>query len=95
MTTPPLLDIALRRLHAALDQLEAAAERRAKAEGERADLEEELSLMQDDRTRLATELDGALARGRTLDAAGAEVARRLREAGSTLRGLIRQSDEGT
>ncbi len=90
--TPPSLKAALKRLNGALDQLEAAAERRAKAEGERSDLEEELGLMQDDRTRLAVELDGALARGRALDVATAEVAQRLRTTGATLRKLIEQID---
>jgi hypothetical protein len=93
MTSPPSLKAALKRLTAALDQLEAAAERRAKAESERNDLEEELALMQDDRSRLAVELDGALARGRALDVASTEVAQRLRSAGAVLRALLERADE--
>jgi len=59
---PERLEAALRRLAAALDKLEAAGERRAKADALRANLEEELAVLQDDRSRLAVELDGAIAR---------------------------------
>jgi len=88
MDTPERFEAALKRLSAALEQLEAASARRIKAEAQRADLEEELSVMQDDRSRLAVELDGALARTLALEAAAAEAARRLAGAGAALRGLV-------
>ena len=50
----------LRRMRAAIDLLEAALERRARRDASRRDADEELALMQDDRARLAVELDGAL-----------------------------------
>lgn len=76
------------RLGAALDQLEAAAARRAQAEGARGNLEDELNVMQDDRARLALDLDGALARGRALASANAEVMRRLETVEDTVKALL-------
>jgi uncharacterized protein YlxW (UPF0749 family) len=86
------LDAALKRLAAALDQLEAAAARRAEADAVRADLEEELAIMQDDRSRLAVELDGAVARAKSLQTANAEVSRRLERASATLQSLLAAVD---
>ncbi|HKH80792.1 MAG TPA: DUF4164 family protein [Methylovirgula sp.] len=71
---------ALKGLVAALDQLEAACERRLQAEAERNDIEEEFAVLQDDRARLAVELDGAVARSQSLELANNEVARRLAKA---------------
>jgi predicted nucleic acid-binding Zn-ribbon protein len=88
MTTPARLETALKRLAASLDQLEAAAERRAGAEAERRDLEEEFAVMQDDRTRLAVELDGMLARSSTLELANEDVSRRLKNLGATIKTIL-------
>lgn len=88
MNLPQPLQDALRRLASAIDQIEAAAERRAIADRVRADLEEELAVMQDDRARLAVELDGALARARTLTQATEEVSRRLDRAADTVAGVL-------
>lgn len=84
----PRLDEALRRLASALDLLEAAVARRAAAEAARADLAEELAVMQDDRARLALDLDAATARAKTLEAASQQVSRRLDKAGQSIRALI-------
>jgi hypothetical protein len=92
MTSPNPLDAALKRLANALESLEAADERRAAAERVRADLEEELAVMQDDRARLAAELDGALAANRTLALANADVAARLERAEIMLSELIDSVD---
>ena len=86
------LDAALKRLAVALDQLEAAAERRAAADAVRADLEEELAIMQDDRSRLAVELDGTIARAQSLQTANNEVSRRLERASATLRSVLSAVD---
>ena len=88
MSLPNALASALRRLDAALDHLEAAAERRGLADAARGNIEEELAIMQDDRTRLAVELDGALAQGKTLNLAHDEVARRLERARLTIENVI-------
>ncbi len=92
MTTPARLETALKRFAAALDQLEAAAERRAQADAERSDLEEEFAVMQDDRTRLAVELDGAIAHSSTLALANDEVARRLHGVGMTIKTILEKAD---
>ena len=88
MSLPINLEAALRRLTAALDQLEAAIQRRAQADAARANLEEELAIMQDDRSRLAVELDGAMARGNTLAQVNDEVARRLQRASATIGAVL-------
>ena len=84
----PRLDEALRRLASALDQLEAATARRAAAEAARADLTEELAVMQDDRARLALDLDAALARAKRLEATSQQVSRRLDKTSASIRTLI-------
>jgi hypothetical protein len=88
MDMPERLAAALRRLLAALEKIEAAGDRRAKAEVLRANLEEELAVMQDDRSRLAVELDGAVARSISLEAANDEVVRRLKSANAALRAVL-------
>lgn len=85
---PACLAEAVRTLYAALDRLDAASERRVKAESQRATLEEELAVLQDDRLKLAAELDGADARVRVLEAANDEVKRRLAYAGAEIRAVL-------
>jgi chromosome segregation ATPase len=87
---PDRLDAALKRLAAALDRLEAASERRAKADATRANLEEELAVLQDDRSRLAVELDGAIARSKYLELANEEVSRRLNQANAEIRAVLNE-----
>ena len=94
MARPAILDSALRRLTAALDQLEAASERLTRAAAEKRDLTDTLAVMQDDRSRLAHELDAALARTQVLQRATDEVALRLGEAAGTIRHLLASADEG-
>lgn len=88
---PERLDAALKRLAAALDRLDAASERRAKADALRANLEDELAVMQDDRARLAVELDGAIARAKSLELANDEVARRLNGACAEIREVLAEA----
>jgi 2-methylisocitrate lyase-like PEP mutase family enzyme len=88
---PERLDAALKRLAAALDRLDAASDRRAKADALRANLEDELAVMQDDRSRLAVELDGAIARAKSLELANNEVARRLNGASAEIRGILAEA----
>jgi chromosome segregation ATPase len=85
---PERLDAALRKLAAALDRLEAAGERRARADALRANLEEELAVLQDDRSKLAVELDGAMARANALELANEEVGRRLNHASAEIRAVL-------
>lgn len=92
MSLPDSLEAALRRLNTAIDLLEAAAERRRQGGLARGDSAEELAIMQDDRARLAAELDGALARGRSLDLAHGEVARRIERARAHVVALIEAAE---
>jgi chromosome segregation ATPase len=85
---PERLEAALRRLAAALDKLEAAGERRAKADALRANLEEELAVLQDDRSRLAAAPHGAIARSNALELANQEVGRRLNQASVEIRSVL-------
>jgi hypothetical protein len=80
-------------MRAAIDLLEAAVERRARIDAKRGDADEEFALMQDDRARLAVELDGALSRGRALEAANAEAAKKLAQADAALDRLIERAIE--
>ena len=92
MTRPAPLDAALKRLTSALDQLEAAGERVARAGADRRDLVDTLTVMQDDRGRLAGELDAALTRTQALEHANDEVAARLCQAGTGLRRLLAHAE---
>lgn len=56
-----------------------------------AELEEELDIMQDDRGRLALELDAALAHVSALEKARDEVLRRLDEAGADVAAALGQA----
>ena len=82
------LDDAVKRLDAALGLLEAAVTRRLEAERRRGDLETELQIMQDDRARLAVELDGTMARLHRVEAAASDVGRRVERAAGVLREVL-------
>lgn len=92
MMSHPALDAALKRLSSALDQLEATAHGLARAGAEKRDLVDTLAVMQDDRGRLACELDVALTRSQALAQASAEVSQRLGRAGGALRRLLDDAD---
>jgi len=87
-TPPDALDLSLKRLAAAIDLLERAAERRMRHDDTRANAEEEYALMQDDRSRLAVELDAAPAHARALDRARAHARERLASAAETIGRII-------
>jgi len=89
----PLLDDALKRLDVAVGLLEAALSRRLEAERRRGDLDTELQLMQDDRARLAVELDGALTRLHRYEAATDDVSRRVRQAIGTIQSVLVQAGQ--
>ena len=58
----------------------------------RANAEEEFALMQDDRARLAVELDAALDRSRALEAANVNAGERLAEAARAIGRVIERMD---
>jgi len=86
MTDTSAIDLATRRLAAALDALEAAADRRADRGGD--GLAAQLHALVDDRSRLAADLDAAAARSRALETTNREVARRLDVAIDTIRSVL-------
>lgn len=88
MTQSPRIDGALARLSTALDALELAVARRLENEYSSADLEEELAVMQDDRSRLALELDAALARSSAMDKARQDVLGRLDRASASVAAVL-------
>ncbi len=86
------LELSLRRLASAVESLERAAERRMRLDEARASVEEEYALMQDDRSRLAVELDAALDRSRGLEAASLEAGERLAQAARTIGKILERMD---
>ena len=77
-------DPLLARLRAALENLEAAAERRARRAAAPSDAEAEFAMMQDDRARLAVELDAALDAQRALAEANAAARERVARAAGVI-----------
>lgn len=71
------LAAALQRLGAAIDLVDAAASRRLTADRNDAARAVELELMRGDRSRLAEELDQALARANALEGAQRDIAARV------------------
>lgn len=88
------LDDAMKRLEGALGLLEAAMTRRMEADRRRGDLETELQIMQDDRARLAVELDGAMARLLRVEAAAGDVGRRVERAAGVIRDVLGRAEGG-
>jgi Domain of unknown function (DUF4164) len=82
------VEAASRRLALALDVLEAAVERRREAAGAEDSLTAQIHALDDDRARLAGELDQAAARTRVLESTNEEVAKRIAQAIETIRGVL-------
>ncbi len=87
------LDAALTRFNKALDALEAASAERRESTLTLSDLEEELAVMQDDRNRLALELDAALARAALLEKNGEEALRRIERASAGVAAVLGEGGE--
>src|SRR3954451_9094290 len=86
------LEDALKRLEGAIGQIEPAVSRRLEIERRRGDLETELQIMQDDRARLAVELDGATARLGQVEAASEDVGRRVERAIGAIRQVLEHAE---
>jgi len=78
------LEMAIKRVASAVEKLEWAADARERHDEARATRQEEFALMQDDRSRLAVELDAAVDRSRALESANGEAARRLADAAQAI-----------
>lgn len=86
------LDDAMKRLDQAVGLLEAAVSRRLETERRRGDLETELQIMQDDRARLAVELDGALTRLDRAESAADDVGQRVRLAMGAIESVLARAE---
>src|SRR5438270_7570178 len=82
------IEIATRRLMAALDSLESAVERRRDADRDENELASRIQALGADRSRLADELDGSLVKSRRLERANREIAERLDAAIGTIRSVL-------
>ena len=85
---PSEVEMATRRLIAALDALEAAVERRREADRDEDELAARIQALGIDRSRLAHELDGSLVRSRELERVNREVSQRLDVAIDTIRTVL-------
>jgi D-serine deaminase-like pyridoxal phosphate-dependent protein len=89
-TSMDSLETSLKRLATAVDALEWATDLRMRHDEARASTQEEFALMQDDRSRLAVELDAAVDRSRALESANAEAAKRLARAAQAVERVLGQ-----
>ena len=78
------IEMSLKRLGSAVEALEWATDLRVRHEEARATTLEEFALMQDDRSRLAVELDAAVDRSRALESANTEAGKRLARAADAI-----------
>jgi predicted RNase H-like nuclease (RuvC/YqgF family) len=85
---PADLEIATRRLMAALEALESAVERRRDADRDEDELASRIQALGADRSRLADELDGSLVKSRRLERTNREIAERLDAAIGTIRSVL-------
>jgi L-lactate utilization protein LutB len=92
VTDASAIETATRRLKSALDTLEGAIERRLERDQGHAALASQVHAFDSDRARLASELDAAAARARTLETTNREVAQRLDEAIATIRSILEAQD---
>jgi hypothetical protein len=92
MTEASAIEAASKRLALALDALEAAVERRREAARGHDALAEQVHVLDADRAKLASDLDMAAARAKTLETANREIARRLDVAIETIRGVLESND---
>jgi L-lactate utilization protein LutB len=87
------VELATKRLQAALEALEGAIERRLERDQGHAALASQVHAFDSDRARLAEELDAAVARARRLESANREIAEQLDEAIATIRAIV-EADAG-
>jgi len=92
MSDTSAIEAATRRLALALDGLEGAAEERREVDLGEDNLMAQVHALDDDRWRLASDLDVAMARGRTLEITKRDIARRLDSAIKTIRSVLDPHD---
>lgn len=87
----PAIHQSLSRLRNAVEALEQAQTRRRETQRQTGPIETELALMQDDRARLATELDAALARSNRVEALAEDLTRRVDSAVTAVRAVLEKN----
>lgn len=92
-SAPSEIELATRRLAAALDALESAVERRREHHRDGDELAARIQALGVDRSRLANELDGTLVRSRELERTNREIAQRLDVAIDTIKSVIEAGDQ--
>jgi hypothetical protein len=92
MSEPSAIEAASKRLALALDALAAAVERRRKADRGEETLAAQLHALGSDRSRLAAELDAAVARARALESVNREIATRLDAATRAIHSVLAKSE---
>ena len=88
MADANLIEGATRRLQTALQALEAALERRLEGDREHTGLADQIHALGVDRSRLAGDLDTAVARARRLETTNREIVERLDAAIDTINKLL-------
>lgn len=88
MNDTNVVDAATKRLQQALDALDSALERRLEVDRDRGVLSDHIHSLGVDRSRLASDLDQAIARSRQLEAVNREVTQRLDAAMARIQSII-------
>lgn len=91
--SPADIDVAMRRLMAALNALESAVERRSEADRDEDELASRIQALGADRSRLADELDGSLVKSRQLERVNREIAEKLDVAIGTIRSVLHAGED--
>jgi hypothetical protein len=92
MTEQTAIEQATRRLTQALDALDAAVERRVEGDKGSAALNEQVHVLAADRSKLAADLDTAVARSRSLESLNRDIARRIDIAMENIRLVLESND---
>jgi hypothetical protein len=92
MTDQAAIEQAARRLTQALSALDAAVERRLETDRSRLALSEQVHALDADRSKLASDLDGQIAKVRRLEIANRDIARRLDAAMENVRQVLDSQD---
>ena len=92
MSDTSAIDAASRRLALAMDALEGAVDRRREMDRGRSDLSDQIHALGSDRSQLASDLDTAAARIRSLETTNREIARRLDVAIESVRNVLEAND---
>ena len=88
MTDQTAIEQATHRLTQALNALDAAVERRLDTDRSRTALSEQVHALDADRSKLASDLDGQVAKVRRLEIANRDIARRLDAAMENVRQVL-------